>query len=119
MKWLLVLMAVFAMTASAADISGNWKGTADSGNGPIERTFTFKVDGTKLTGETESQMLGKSTITDGKIEGDNITFSITGNMQGNEMKLTYKGMVAGDQIKLKVDFGGGGQTVEYTLKRVS
>jgi len=62
---------------------------------------------------------GKSTITDGKIEGDNIIFSITGNMQGNEMKLTYKATVTGDRIKLKVDFGGGGQTVEYTLKRVT
>ena len=29
-----------------------WKGTAEGPNGPIERTFTFKVDGGKLTGET-------------------------------------------------------------------
>jgi hypothetical protein len=34
------------------------------------------------------------------------------------MKLQYKGKVVGDQIKLSVDFGGGGQTVEYTLKRM-
>jgi hypothetical protein len=38
MKYLLILMAMFAFVASAADISGNWKGTADAGNGPIERT---------------------------------------------------------------------------------
>jgi len=119
MKRLIFLMAAFALIASAADISGNWKGTADSGNGPIERTFTFKVDGNKLTGETESQMLGKSTITDGKIDGDEISFSITGNMQGNEIKLTYKGKVTGDQISLTVDLPGGGQTFEYTLKRAS
>src|ERR1022692_3534915 len=30
MKWLLCLMAIFAFTASAADISGNWKGTAET-----------------------------------------------------------------------------------------
>src|SRR5580704_3476269 len=119
MRSMVVLVALFAMNALAADISGTWKGTAESANGPLERTFTFKVEGTKLTGETESQMLGKSTIADGKMEGDNISFTITGNMQGNEMKLTYKGTVTGDQIKLTVDFAGGGQTVEYTLKRVS
>jgi hypothetical protein len=116
MKALLVLTALFAMAASAADIGGNWKGTAEGPNGAIERTFTFKVDGTKLTGETESQMMGKSTITDGKVEGNNISFTITGNLQGNEMKLNYKGTVTGDTIKLSVDFGG--QAAEYTLKRV-
>ena len=109
-------LRLFAVAANAADISGNWKGTAEGPNGTIERTFTFKVEGTKLTGETESQMMGKSTITDGKIEGNNISFTITGNLQGNEMKLNYKGTVAGDSIKLSVDFGG--QAAEYTLKRV-
>jgi hypothetical protein len=118
MKWIAVLVALFAMNALAADISGTWKGTAESANGPLERTFTFKVAGTTLTGETESQMLGKSTLTDGKVDGDNISFSITANMQGNEMKLTYKGKVVGDQIKLTVEFPGGGQTAEYTLKRI-
>ena len=117
MKALLVLMALFAMVASAADISGKWKGTAEGPNGPIERTFNFKVDGAKLSGETESEMMGKSTITDGKIEGNNISFTITGNIQGNEMKLNYKGTVSGDTIKLTVDFGG--QSVDYSLKRVS
>jgi hypothetical protein len=120
MKWMTALAqaALFATSALAADIGGNWKGTAESANGTIERTFTFKVDGTKLTGETESQMLGKSTIVDGKLDGDNISFSITASMQGNEMKLTYKGKVVGDQIKLTVEFPGGGQTAEYVLKRI-
>lgn len=111
-------MALFAVAASAADIGGKWKGSAEGPNGAIERTFTFKVEGSRLTGETESQMIGKSTISDGKVEGNSISFSITANFQGNEMKLEYKGTIAGDTIKLSVDFGGGGQTVEYTLKRI-
>ena len=118
MKTLLVLIALSAMAASAADINGKWKGTAEGPNGPLERTFTFKVDGAKLTGETESGMMGKSALTDGKIEGANISFTITGNIEGNEMKLSYKGTVSGDTIKLSVEFGGGGQAVEYTLKRL-
>lgn len=118
MRRIAVLTLLLAAGLYAADISGKWKGTAEGPNGPIERTFTFKVDGSKLTGETESEMLGKATINDGKIEGDNISFTINANFQGNEMKLDYKGKVVGDQIKLSVDFGGGGQTVEYTLKRM-
>jgi hypothetical protein len=87
MKRILYLMAVFALALSAADISGNWKATADFGNGPMERTFTFKVDGNKLTGETNSSMMGKSEIADGKVDGDNVTFTITVKFQDNEMKL--------------------------------
>jgi hypothetical protein len=122
MKLLLSLVAVFAafaLTASAADISGNWKGTAEGPQGAIERTFTFHQDGAKLTGETNSQMLGKSTIDEGKVEGDDISFSITAKFQDNDMKITYKGKITGDTIKLTSAFGGGGQTIEWTLKKAS
>jgi len=117
MKLLLTLMAVFAFVASAADVSGNWKGTAEGPNGAIERSFTFKQDGSKLTGETNSEYTGKSMINDGKVEGDTITFSINAKFQDNEMKLTYKGKITGDTIKLSSDFGGNGQTIEWTLKK--
>ena len=123
MKCLVVLAAAFAATASAADIGGTWKGTAQNQGATIERTFVFQVDGNKLTGETTSEMMGKSAITDGKVEGDNISFTITAKFQDNEMKLNYKGKVSGDTIKLTVDFagfgGGGGQSIEWTLKKAS
>lgn len=119
MKWLLVLMAVFGATASAADISGTWKGTAETSIGKTERTFVFKVDGNKVTGETTSNIFGKSTINDGKIDGNELSFSITITYQGNELKANYKGKVAGDEIKLTVELPDANQTVEYTVKRVS
>ncbi len=118
MKKIAVLALLIAGAVFAADISGKWKGTAEGPNGTIERTFTFKVDGNKLTGETESEMMGKATINDGKIDGDSISFSITANFQGNELKLQYSGKVAGDEIKLKVQFPGADQSAEYTLKRM-
>ena len=121
MKWLSLffLLMLTTLVASAADISGTWKGTADSPNGPIERTFVFKVDGTKLTGETSSEMIGKSVIQDGKVVGDAISFIIKANFQGEEMKLEYKGKVTGDVIKLSVDVPALNQTLEYIAKKVS
>jgi hypothetical protein len=116
-KVLTVLFAFFAIVAFAADITGNWKGTADFGNGPIERSFSFKVDGKKLTGETSSEMMGKSVITDGVIDGDNISFSITGNLQGNVMTIQYKGKVHNDEITLNAEVAG--QTIEWKLTKVS
>ena len=117
MKTALALAVLFASVLSAADITGTWKGTAETQAGSVERTFVFKVDGTKLTGETTSDRFGKSTINDGKIDGDNLSFTITINFNGNEAKANYKGKVSGDTIKLTVDVLD--QTIEYTVKRVS
>jgi hypothetical protein len=119
MKWLVLTALVFSLTASAADISGTWKGTAQTQNGPVNRTFVFKVDGNKLTGETTSDLLGKSTIEDGKIDGDNVSFTLTVTFQGNEGKILYKGKVEGDEIKFTVEIPALDQKIEYTAKRVS
>ena len=120
MKWALVFTALFASVLLAADVTGTWKGTAETQFGKVERTFVFKVDGNKLTGETTSNMFGKSTIEDGKIDGDNLSFTITINFQGNEAKANYKGKVTGDTIKFTVEIPGSDQpSIEYTAKRVS
>jgi hypothetical protein len=118
-KWLLPLtILIFALTAAAADVTGAWKGTAQTPNGSIERTFNFKVDGNKLTGDTSSDMFGKSVIEDGKVDGDNISFTITVSFQGNEGKVNYSGKVKGDQIDFTVEIPTLNQTVQYTAKRV-
>ena len=118
MKRLLAVFALSAMAALAADITGNWKATADFGNGPIERTFTFKQDGTKLTGETTSTMMGKSAIADGKVEGDTVSFTITGKFGDQEMKLNYTGKISGNEIKMKSEAqGGGNPPFEWTAKK--
>lgn len=121
MKSLLLTFAMFAvaLAASAADISGTWKGTAQTPAGNIERTFTFKVDGSKLTGETTSNMSGKSVIEDGKVDGDNISFTIKVSIQGQENEIKYMGKVAGDQIKFTVEIPAFNQSVEFTAKRVT
>jgi hypothetical protein len=119
MKRLLLLLVVFAVSALAADIVGTWKATAEGPNGSMERTFVFQVDGNKLTGETTSSMVGKSTITDGQVDGDNLSFTITVKFQDNEMKLSYKGKVTGNEIHFTTEVAGGGQTLEWHGKKVS
>jgi hypothetical protein len=111
------LLLLFAAAAACltAEVAGNWKATAEGPNGTMERTFTFKVDGSKLTGETVSSFVGKSAIADGKVDGDSFSFTIVANIQGNEMKLAYKGKVTGDTIKLTSSFGD--QEIEWSGKR--
>ena len=63
---------------------------------------------------------GKSTIADGKIEGDAITFSIKAKFQDNDVTLTYKGkVVSKDELKLSSEIGGSGQTIDWTVKRAN
>lgn len=119
MTRLALLFTLLAAFVFAADISGNWKGAAEGPNGALERTFVFKVDGTTLTGETTSSFLGKSVINDGKIDGDNITFTINARFQDNDLKFTYKGKVSADgkQIKLSSSNPNFDQSIEWTLTR--
>ena len=119
MKRLLFLLAAFALVALAADVTGTWKGTADTPMGKVERTFVFKVDGDKLTGETTSSLTGKSTIADGKIDGDKISFNVAVSAQGYDLKLHYTGVVNGKQIKFHVESEDGQLNLDYTADKVS
>ena len=119
MKRLLLLTAAFALVALAADVTGTWKGTAETAMGKVERTFVFKVDGNTLTGETTSSMSGKSTISDGKIDGDKVEFNIAFSIQGVDVKLHYTGVVKDNQIKLHAAAEDGSISVDYTINKVS
>lgn len=116
MKKLLGLLAMFALTAAAADISGTWKGTAEGPNGSMERTFTFKVDGTKLTGEAVSPMFGTSVIENGKVDGGSVSFQLTVKFQDNELKISYAGKASGNEMALTAK-GAGDMVMEWKLKK--
>ncbi len=114
-KLLLILASMLAVMA--ADVAGEWKATAEGPGGSMERTLSLKVDGAKLTGETVSNFTGKSTIENGKVDGDSITFTITAKIQDNEMKISYKGKVTGkDTMTLSSE--AGGNSFEWKATRV-
>ena len=118
MRSIFALFAMLSFSCLAADVSGNWKGTAESQNGTIERTFSFKVNGAKLTGETVSSTAGKSTIIDGKVDGDKVSFTINLKIQDNEMTVKYSGVVSGDSLKLDAEIAGFDQKMVFDVKRV-
>jgi hypothetical protein len=115
----LALIAVLWAVTWAADVSGQWRAEYTSPDGQTRQsTFTFKVDGETLTGTVASAM-GEAKISDGKVSGDQITFTVIRDFGGNEVKFSYKGKVSGDEIKLAVtaNFGGDDRTFEMTAKR--
>ena len=116
---ILGLLAVFAFALLAADVSGKWTSTMQGRDGKsMETTFTFKVDGDKLTG-TRSGRGGDREIADGRINGDEISFSVTTERNGNTMKQNYKGTVSGDEIKGTVQREGADNSRPWTAKRAN
>ena len=105
--------------AWAADVDGKWTAQVPGRGGQTrETTFTFKAEGEKLTG-TVSGMQGDNPISDGKISGDDISFTLKLNFQGNEITFLYKGKVSGDEIKMTRSRQGGDQPgQEFTAKKV-
>jgi opacity protein-like surface antigen len=109
-----VLMTVLAGAALAADITGNWTGTTDQ----FSLKFTFKQDGETLTGAVTGPQGDPLPISDGKVQGDKVSFTVKVDMGGNSMKITHEGVVKGDEITLTTkvegggDFGGGPMTLK-------
>ena len=121
----ILLVASFALMA--ADVTGKWTFEQPGrGGGPGRPvTITLKQDGAKLTGSVPGFGRGggdpppPSEIMDGKVDGNNVSFSVKREMNGNTMVTKYEGTLDGDSMKLKItrDTQNGPQTNEVTAKR--
>jgi len=108
-----------SLVAAAADVSGKWNAQVPGRNGQTrDTTFNLKADGDKLTG-TMTGPQGDIEIKDGTISGNNISFKVNLEFNGNSIVLLYKGVVSGDQIKFTREREGAGQTQEFTAKKAS
>jgi hypothetical protein len=132
-KILLSAVLLFSVISAcwAAPIDGVWKGYIE---GQYNLTLTLKTDGNTLTGvfalvdnnpKSENPddtgytpyvaaQMGKNTITDGKIDGTNISFTTTFNGK----PVLYKGTINEDgKLVLTTTFGT--QNIKATLKHSS
>jgi hypothetical protein len=99
-------------------VNGKWVAQLPAREGQTrETTFNLKAEGNKLTG-TVSGRQGDNPISDGEINGDEISFMVTADFRGNEVKMHYKGKVSGDEIKFTRTREGGDQPPqEFVAKR--
>jgi len=117
------LTLALAFTASAEDkkidVTGTWKSSFTNQNGQArESTFKLKAEGDKLTG-TVSGRNNDTAIEDGKIKGDEISFQVTREFNGNKVTSKYTGKVSGDTItgKSESQRDGQPQTRDWVAKR--
>ena len=102
-----MLIGCMAMAAFAAisGLTGKWLVSVKLPDGNVYSvTYEFKINGSQLTGTATAEGTPK-TINDGKINGDDFTFSLADD-NGSLIKHTGKYYAQGDSVSLNVDYQG-------------
>ncbi len=126
--FVLAILCVMTFAVMAADVSGKW--TYDQpgrqGGNPTPVTITLKADGNNLTGKISRNGQNgpvDTDITEGKVDGNTVTFKTSQDMRGTTVVTTYKGTLEGDTLKLDVTRPGrgGGEptTTQFVAKRAT
>jgi len=121
-----ILLMVFAGPLQAQDVTGDWTLTytmMGRGGQSMERSMdiTFQQDGSTVTGTTMMQMRRPAgggaggnppapeevAIEDGKMEGDQLTFTINRDMGERSFSMTFTGAVAGATMEGTITMSGG------------
>ena len=116
LRSLVLAFSVVTGIAFAADVSGTWTASFDTQVGKQEYTYTLKVDGGVVTGTAKSNLIGDSTLSDGKVDGSKISFVEKGTYQGMPLQFNYTGELAGDEIRFKRELMGF-PAEEFVAKR--
>ena len=101
-------LAALPWAGFAADISGTWKTEFNSQIGVQKYTYTLKQDGTNLTGKASSEIgdqKRETELKEGKVEGEKVSFVEMLKFQENEIRITYKGTISTNEMKLTREVG--------------
>ena len=123
-----ILLAV-AFVAAAADVTGKWTFEMAGRGGQAQTvTLNLKQSGSTLTGTQSGGMGGgggaapDAQISNGKVDGDKISFEVTREFNGQSRTTKYEGTASGDELKLKVSRPGRGgemQTSDVVAKKAT
>ena len=107
-----------AKREKTVDVTGTWQWTMERNGQTIERQVKLKQDGEKLTGVS---IFGNNEveIEQGQIQGNEVSFQVTRERDGNKMVIKYHGKVEGDSLtgKIEGNFGGQDQSFDWEAKR--
>jgi hypothetical protein len=122
------ILLVVAFGAMAADVSGKytWDQQGRGGN-TVTVTLTLKQDGGKLSGTVSQPGRNgnmESPISDGAINGSDISFKVSRETPNGTFTTTYKGTASGDTLNLEITrpaMGGGDAPppVKVTAKKAT
>jgi|KBSSwiStaDraftv2_1062776.scaffolds.fasta_scaffold1199676_2 hypothetical protein len=104
-----VLLLGISGAALAADIDGKWTAEVEGRRGTVTQTLVLKASGSTLAGSFEGARGGAVDISDGTIDGNNVSFKVIRDFNGNQFTQQYQGTLSdAGELKLTVSMGGGG-----------
>jgi hypothetical protein len=106
---------LLAAPAFAHDVDGKWSGTVSTPMGDLPVQFEFKADGARLTGSTMGFDGSTVQIKDGKVDGANISYTVTFDLGGMPLDISYKGVVSASELKMTAD--AMGMPIDFVLKK--
>src|SRR5262245_38159862 len=90
---------------TGASAVGRWDITIESPQGSRTSELVIKQEGDKFSGVMKSPR-GERPLDSVTVKGNEITFVMKAQVQGQDMVMTYKGKVEKDSMKGDADFGG-------------
>lgn len=106
---LAVALVCVTVPAFAGDPTGTWKWSTERNGQKVETTLKLKLEGKALTGTISGRNNAETAIEEAKVDGDDVSFRITREFNGNKMVAKYTGKVSGDTLKGKVETERNGE----------
>ena len=104
----LLLSAAIASPGAAQDLAGTWEISTQGGRGgPQTSTLVLAQDGETLTGTMTLSFGGRGgggggsqefEVSNGTVDGNSFSFTVTLSLQGNSIDLNYSGTVDGIEV---------------------
>jgi len=110
---------LLATLTAAADLTGKWKGQFNATGNDVSLTFNLTATGDTLTGTVNGLPTDPCEIKEGKIQGDNVSFSLTIQWEGQPLKLVYRDKLAEDTIQFTMGTDDGSWSTDFVAKRSS
>jgi len=106
----IMLAALSAAPAASQSLTGTWEISSETPRGAQTMTLELEHDGSELTGAVTLRMGGRGgggggpgartiEISDGSVDGNSFSFTMTLNMRGNEIVQSFSGTFEGDEME--------------------
>ena len=115
-----LLVAVLLVTplnaAAQSGLAGTWTGV-DQNKHPV--TLELTVKGEEATGTLSVGPDPEKTVTDGKVQGNTVTFTTPAMMNGREITITWRGELKDDRLTFRRQLGKGPEMAPLSLRKAS
>ncbi|HMF74874.1 MAG TPA: glycoside hydrolase family 27 protein [Bryobacteraceae bacterium] len=117
---LTAVLSLFLIPAVyAADFTGHWVATTHAPDGAVRETSLWlKAEGNAFTGYMSARNQDDATVSEAKISGDDISFSVVRDYYGEARKSSFTGTFVNGGLTLHTP-GPNGQRRDLVFKRVS